>query len=162
MLGNYSPPRADQISVGYKLNNTVTSGITQQCHMMHRNRIAKIQNGQQETFIPRRHLTPQRVQRVSHDSFHEIARRADEIRTNRHLINRMVDINFNPSKSFLQKLKTFRCLQVQRQEHKDTSPKALCFQYRQAQVRQSHYAREFEVAPTTAKCKAIIPSETVD
>ena len=98
MRAERSPVRADQVSVGYRLNNTVSSGIIQQCHMMHRNRIAKIQSGLGQTYISKETFNNQPIQRNSNESFQALARKADEMRTNRHLIKKMIEINYNPSK----------------------------------------------------------------
>ena len=68
--------------------------------MMHRNRLNKISLGKEATFLPKKSkcLSPKKTTLLAPNSFQNMARRADEMRENRVLVNKMVDINFNPSK----------------------------------------------------------------
>ena len=88
------------MNVGYGQANNITSGIVQQCHMMHRTRLNRIQSGVDATFLPKKQKneTPKKTTLLAPNSFQNMAKRADEIRENRVLVNKMVELTFNPSK----------------------------------------------------------------
>ena len=131
--------------------------------MMHRNRLNGITEGRVATFLPKSSLiqTPTKTTMQQPNSFFNMAKRADEMRENRVLVNKMVDINFNTRKfhNLILKYNSNRSKQVQHCQHLYTEDEGICLLDPEEEVGEPHFARQPEAAHTAQLSQDLLPDQ---